>query len=240
MRPFCAAGIKQNMIPFHSIEAIAIDLDGTLLDTINDLSGAANRTLRALGLEEIPLEKLKTFVGKGKAMHVCRSLAAAMGREATEAELSTAIAIYEREYFEHIDHSTRAYAGAREGVAAMRAKGYLTACVTNKARAFTLRLLEKQNFLDQFDFILGGDDLARSKPDPLMLTHTAAHFNISASQLLMIGDSGNDAHAARAAGCPMALMSYGYTEGETLASIPNDGIFNSIAEIAVQLELRRW
>jgi phosphoglycolate phosphatase len=227
------------MIPFHSIQAIAIDLDGTLLDTINDLSGAANRTLRALGLAEIPLGKLKTFVGKGKAMHVRRSLAASMGREATEAELGEAMVIYEREYFDHIDDATRAYAGAREGVAAMRAKGYPTACVTNKARAFTLRLLERQNLLDQFDFILGGDELARGKPDPLMLTHTAAHFQMPAAQLLMIGDSGNDAHAARAAGCPMALMSYGYTEGESLASIPNDGIFNSIAEIAAQFELRR-
>jgi phosphoglycolate phosphatase len=223
----------------YSIHAVAIDLDGTLLDTIADLSGAANRTLRALGFAEIPHETLKTFVGKGKAMHVRRSLAASMGREATEAEFAQAMVIYEREYFEHIDDSTRAYAGAREGVAAMRAKGYPTACVTNKARAFTLRLLEKQNLLDQFDFILGGDELARSKPDPLMLTHTAQQFNIAVSQLLMIGDSGNDAHAARAAGCPMALMRYGYTEGEPLASIPNDGIFNSIAEIAAQLELRR-
>jgi phosphoglycolate phosphatase len=227
------------MIPFASIQAIAIDLDGTLLDTINDLSGAANRTLRALGLSEIPLEKLKTFVGKGKAMHVRRSLAASMGREATEAELGEAMVIYEREYFDHIDDATRAYAGAREGVAAMRAKGYPTACVTNKARAFTLRLLERQNLVDQFDFILGGDELARGKPDPLMLHHTALQFKIPAAQLLMIGDSGNDAHAARAAGCPMALMSYGYTEGESLANIPNDGIFNSIAEIAAHLELRR-
>jgi phosphoglycolate phosphatase len=227
------------MIPFPIIQAIAIDLDGTLLDTINDLSGAANRTLRALGLAEIPLEKLKTFVGKGKAMHVRRSLAASMGREATEAELGEAMVIYEREYFDHIDDATCAYAGAREGVAAMRAKGYPTACVTNKARAFTLRLLERQNFLDQFDFILGGDELARSKPDPLMLHHTAAFFKIPTAHLLMIGDSGNDAHAARAAGCPMALMRYGYTEGESLATIPNDGIFNSIAEIATQLELRR-
>ncbi len=227
------------MIPFSSLQAIAIDLDGTLLDTIADLSGAANRTLRALGHAEIEHEILKTFVGKGKAMHLRRALAASMGREATEGELGAAMAIYEREYFEHIDDATRPYPGSREGIAAMRAKGYPTACVTNKARAFTLRLLEKQNFLDQFDFILGGDELARSKPDPLMLTHTAAQFNIHPSQLLMIGDSGNDAHAARAAGCPMALMGYGYTEGESLASIPNDGIFNSIAEIATQLELRR-
>ncbi len=227
------------MIPYASIQAVAIDLDGTLLDTIDDLSGAANRTLRALGLNEIPLARLKTFVGKGKAMHVRRSLAAAMGREATEAEFSAAIIIYEKEYFEHIDDATCAYAGAREGVAALRAKGYPIACVTNKARTFTLRLLAKQNFLDQFDFILGGDELARSKPDPLMLTHTAAQLNVSASQLLMIGDSGNDAHAARAAGCPMALMSYGYTEGEPIASIPNDGIFNSIADIAALLPQRR-
>jgi phosphoglycolate phosphatase len=227
------------MLDYPTLHAIAIDLDGTLLDTIGDLSGAANRTLRALDLPEIPLEKLKTFVGKGKAMHVRRSLAASLGREASEAELAQAMAIYEREYFEHINDTTRPYPGARAGVAAMRAKGYPTACVTNKARVFTLRLLERQGLLDQFDFVLGGDELARSKPDPLMLTHTAAHFNLPAAQLLMIGDSGNDAHAARAAGCPIVLMRYGYTEGEPIERIPNDGIFNSIADIAALLEMRR-
>jgi phosphoglycolate phosphatase len=222
-------------IDFKHIRAIAIDLDGTLLDTINDLSGAANRTLRALGLAEIPLERLRTFVGKGKAMHVRRSLAASMGREASEVELAQAMEIYEREYFAHIDDTTRPYAGVREGLDAMKAKGFPLACVTNKARAFTLKLLERQALLADFDFVLGGDELARSKPDPLMLTHTAERLFVPTPQLLMIGDSGNDAHAARAAGCPIVLMNYGYTEGEPLASIPNDGIFSSFVEIAAQL-----
>jgi phosphoglycolate phosphatase len=218
-----------------STRAIAIDLDGTLLDTINDLSGAANRTLRALGLPEIPLEVLRTFVGKGKAMHVRRSLAAAMGREATEPELVQAMEIYEQEYFAHIDDTTVAFAGVREGLNALHAKRYPLACVTNKARAFTMRLLERQNLLGDFQLVLGGDELARSKPDPMMLEHTAQHFHVPTAQLLMIGDSGNDAHAARAAGCPIALMSYGYTEGESLANIPNDGIFSSFIEIAALL-----
>lgn len=220
---------------FSTIRAIAIDLDGTLLDTINDLSSAANRTLRAMGLAEIPIERLRTFVGKGKAMHVRRSLAAALGREPSESELKQAMEIYEREYFAHIDDTTRAYPGVREGLDAMKAKGFPLACVTNKAKAFTVELLNRQGLAGDFALVLGGDELARSKPDPLMLQHTAERFRVPTAQLLMIGDSGNDAHAARAAGCPVVLMDYGYTEGEPLASIPNDGIFSSLAELAARL-----
>jgi phosphoglycolate phosphatase len=219
-------------VNFQNIRAIAIDLDGTLLDTIADLSGAANRTLRAMGLQEIPLERLKTFVGKGKAMHVRRSLAASMGRDASEAEMAQALAIYEREYFAHIDDSTRPYAGAVEGVAALRAKGYPLACVTNKARAFTLKLLERQGLLSPFDCVIAGDDLPRSKPDPAMFTYAAGWFKTRPQDMLVIGDSGNDAEAARAAGAPVVLMRYGYTEGVPLEAIASDGIFNSIVEIA--------
>lgn len=224
------------MISLSDIRAIAIDLDGTLLDTIGDLSGAANRTLAAMGLQEIPIERLKTFVGKGKAMHVRRSLAASLGREATDVEIVRAIAIYEREYFAHIDDTTRPYPGVIEGIAALRAQGFPLACVTNKARAFTLKLLERQQMLSDFELVVAGDDLARSKPDPLMITHTAQTFNIPAAQLLMIGDSGNDAEAARAAGAPVVLMSYGYTEGTPIAEISCDGIFNSFAEIVELLK----
>ncbi len=224
-----------NLPNITGIRAIAIDLDGTLLDTIGDLSGAANRTLRAMGLPEIPLERLKTFVGKGKAMHVRRSLAASLGRDASDAEMAQALVIYEREYFAHIDDTTRPYVGAVEGVAALRAKGYPLACVTNKARAFTLKLLERQALLSVFDCVVAGDDLPRSKPDPAMITYTAGWLRVRPPEMLVIGDSGNDAEAARAAGAPVLLMRYGYTEGVPLESIASDGIFNSIVDIAAFL-----
>ncbi len=222
-------------LDYAQIRAIAIDLDGTLLDTIGDLSNAANLTLRARGLAEIPLERLKTFVGKGKAMHLRRALAASQGREATEAELAQAMEIYEHVYFAHIDDTTRPYPGVLDGLAQFCAMGFPLACVTNKARAFTDELLRRQLPGVAFDLVLGGDELARSKPDPLMLEHTAQALKVPSAQLLMIGDSANDALAARAAGCPIVLMNYGYTEGEPLSSIPNDGIFSSFLEIAAAL-----
>jgi phosphoglycolate phosphatase len=226
-------------VNFSYIHALAIDLDGTLLDTIGDLSGAANRTLRKLGFAEIPHEILKAFVGKGKAMHVRRALNASLGRDATDAEMQQAMTIYETEYFNHIDDTTVPYPGVIAGLDAMKEKGYPLACVTNKAKAFTVHLLARQGLAPYFDLVLGGDELPRSKPDPLMLTHTANHFKIPAAQLLMIGDSGNDALAARAAGAPVVLMDYGYTEGEPIAAIPNDGIFSSFEAIATRLPARR-
>jgi phosphoglycolate phosphatase len=221
---------------FQHIRAVAIDLDGTLLDTIDDLTGAANRTLTKLNLQTIAPAVLRTFVGKGKAAHVRKSLVASMGRDPSEDEMARAMVIYEREYFEHIDDNTRPYEGVREGLALFKQKKLPLACVTNKAKAFTVKLLERQGFLNDFALVLGGDELARSKPDPLMLQHTAQTFQVPTAQLLMIGDSANDALAARAAGCPMALMNYGYTEGQPLSSIPNDGIFSSFIEIAAALK----
>ena len=80
----------------YAIKAIAIDLDGTLLDTIPDLCGAVNLTLTELKLPELPLDLMKTFVGKGLMAHVGKSLRYALNREATEAELAEALVLYRK------------------------------------------------------------------------------------------------------------------------------------------------
>ncbi|MEN9558987.1 MAG: hypothetical protein RLZZ502_198, partial [Pseudomonadota bacterium] len=101
--------------------------------------------------------------------------------------------------------------------------------VTNKGREFTELILKGQHMA--FDFCVCGDDLPTNKPEPEMLLHAAAQFGVSPHEVLMIGDSGNDALAARQAGCPMALVDYGYTEGLALDDIPNDVIIHSFLDL---------
>jgi phosphoglycolate phosphatase len=215
----------------HTIKAIAIDLDGTLLDTINDLSAAANYTLTEMGLATVPIETLRTFVGKGKAMHLRRSLAATLGRAATDSEMTQAMAIYEVQYRAHLNDQTLPYPGVLHGLKAFKSRGLPLACVTNKSRSFTEVLLQVQGLSPYFDTLVCGDDLPTSKPDPAMLTYTAGYFKVKPSELLMLGDSGNDAESARNAGCPVLLCNYGYTEGVPLTDIPNDGIIASFLDV---------
>jgi phosphoglycolate phosphatase len=217
------------------IRAVAIDLDGTLLDTIPDLAAAANLMLAALHLPQLPLVQIRTYVGKGMANLVRRALHAAQKREPLEAELGPAMALFEDRYESILGRDSQPYPGARVGIERFRAMNFKLACVTNKPRRFTLPLLVQTHFSQYFDLIVSGDDLPRKKPDPLQLQHVASVFGIRSDQLLMIGDSLNDAQAARAAGCSVLIVPYGYNEGEPVERLDCDGIVASIAMAAEQI-----
>jgi phosphoglycolate phosphatase len=119
-----------------------------------------------------------------------------------------------------------------EGLERMRAGGLKLACVTNKAQAFTLPLLERTGMAGFFDLVVSGDTLPRKKPDPLPLLHIAQHFRLLPPQLLLIGDSDNDTDAARAAGCPVVCVPYGYTGGRQVRDLDCDAIVASLIEAA--------
>jgi phosphoglycolate phosphatase len=225
--------------PLCAVRAIAIDLDGTLLDTIHDLAAAANRMLVTLGYEPLPTERVRTMVGKGMANLVRRALAEASGSEPDDRLATEALAIYERCYLDALGEATEVFPGVVEGLDAFRAKGYRLACVTNKAHRFAARHLDLVRLTDRFELVVGGDSLARKKPDPLPLVHIAGKFGISPRELLLIGDSGNDTQAARAAGCPVVVVTYGYSEGRPVRELDADGIVDSLVDVARLLDPSR-
>jgi phosphoglycolate phosphatase len=188
--------------------------------------------LRELRCGEIELAQVRTFVGKGIANLVKRSLAAALGREADNALLERAMPIFMSAYERVNGAATTVYPGVIEGLELLRAAGFPLACVTNKSQRFTGPLLEHVGFARYFELVICGDTLPKKKPDPLPLTHTAAHLRVPPAQLLMIGDSSNDALAARAAGCPVFCVSYGYNEGKDVRSLDVDAIVGSLPEAA--------
>ncbi len=208
--------------------AVLIDLDGTLLDTIDDLAAAANAMLIELGQASLPLEQLRSFVGKGAEELVRRSLTGSMHGVVEPSRLEQGVAIFRAHYDLENGRRARCYPGVREGLAAMRERGLALACVTNKPVAFTLPLLERTALMDWFDVVVGGDSLPQKKPHPAQLLHACEGLDVPASQAIMIGDSVNDTLAARAAGMPVFVVPYGYNEGIAVETLQADALVPSL------------
>jgi phosphoglycolate phosphatase len=219
-----------------NIRAIAIDLDGTLLDTIPDLCDAVNLVLADLNFALQPIELVKTFVGKGLGEHMRKSLKAAMGREPDDAEKAHAMTLYTAHYAAHLADKTTLYPGVIEGLNAFRVRGLPMSVVTNKRTTNTLNLLEHFKIASYFDHVVCGDTLTRNKPDPGMMFYSAGRFGVHPSEMLMIGDSGNDSRAAQAAGSPVVLMTYGYSEGERLVDLHANAIVGTFTAIPALLD----
>jgi phosphoglycolate phosphatase len=210
--------------------AAIIDLDGTLVDTQGDFVVALNLTLSDLGLRPIDAAFVERTVGKGSE-HLIRSTLAEVGADAGLYE--PAWAHYQRHYLRINGEHSRVYDGVAEGLERFARAGITLACVTNKPGDFALDLLERKGLRHWFAAVHGGDAFARRKPDPMPLLETCRGLGVSAAQTLMVGDSSNDVQAARAAGCPVVLVSYGYNHGEPATSAGADAVIDRLDEIAL-------
>jgi phosphoglycolate phosphatase len=209
------------------VRAVVLDLDGTLLDTVGDIITAANMMRATFGFGPLDAAIIRNFVGKGIQSLVARTLKDAVG-EVGPTALKVAVANFERQYETCFAATSRAFPGVVDGLDMLRAAGFRLGCVTNKASKFTDPLLAACGLRDYFELIVSGDTLAEKKPHPLPLQHAAVHFNVPAGQLLMIGDSVNDAQSARAAGCPVFIVPYGYNEGIELRGLDCDAFIDDI------------
>jgi phosphoglycolate phosphatase len=209
------------------IRSVTIDLDGTLLDTVPDLAAAANAMLRELGRPELPIETIAAFIGRGIPKLVARCLP-----DLDEAAVDQAQVIFRRHYAIENGRRSALFPGVLEGLQALRAAGLPLAVITNKAAAFTEPLLVATQLAPWFRFAVSGDTLAHKKPHPAQLLHACERMGTLPAENLHIGDSHHDAVAARAAGCPVFIVPYGYNEGEDVQGIDCDAIVASLAEAA--------
>jgi phosphoglycolate phosphatase len=208
--------------------AAIIDLDGTLVDTLGDFAAALNLMLDALGLPRVETAVVERFIGKGSE-HLIRETLAHVG----------ASPVLYPQAWEHYQHAYRGlngrhakvYPGVVDGLASLRAAGLRLACLTNKPGEFARELLAAKGLASCFELVFGGDAFERRKPDPLPLRRTCEALGLASAEVLMVGDSGNDAAAARAAGCAVVLVTYGYNHGEPIRSVDADGYVESLAEL---------
>ncbi|HSD39296.1 MAG TPA: phosphoglycolate phosphatase [Rhodocyclaceae bacterium] len=211
-------------------QAILFDLDGTLVDANPDITEAARRMLAELGEPARSDEEVGHFVGKGVGVFVERALN--VGRRAhSESEIATALERFMVHYAAVNSQQATVYPQVRETLEVLRGRGVPMACVTNKAEVFTVPLLQSLGLADFFACIVSGDSLPQKKPDPEPLLHACRELGASPAQSLMVGDSANDALAARRAGVPVLLVTYGYSEGIAVDSIDCDGLISSFADL---------
>src|SRR5690606_33729853 len=194
-----------------NIFSVLFDLDGTLLDTIPDLASACNAMRIDFGLPVLPEERIATFVCKGSQDLVQLGLT---DLPEPLADPSQALESFYYHYQLCNGQHSRLYPGVLEGLEDFKNQGLRLAVVTNKPEQFARPLLEQTGLASYFELLVGGDTCPRKKPDPLPFLHACEQMNLSPQQALVIGDSMNDAQAARAAHIPVLLVPYGYNEGK--------------------------
>jgi phosphoglycolate phosphatase len=223
--------------PLRGVRAAIIDLDGTMLDTVPDFHVAINRMRAELGLAPIAAERIKLMVGKGSENLIHSVLALDYDAAGVAQHFSAAMDAYQRHYLAiNGDHSAL-YPEVAAGLAALKAAGLRLACVTNKPIAFATPLLKQKGLAGYFEVVYGGDSLAKKKPHPMPLLQVCADFALQPAQVVAIGDSSNDAQAARAAGCPVLTVPYGYNHGESIHDTDSDGIVDTLLHAANLIRL---
>jgi phosphoglycolate phosphatase len=219
-------------ITLTGIRAAIIDLDGTMLHTAPDFHVAINRMRAELDLAPLAIETITDFVGKGSENLMRRVLAVDFGQHEVEQRFVEALESYQRHYLAINGDYATIYPGVREGLDALRAKGLRLACVTNKPIAFAAPLLRKADLQQYFELVYGGDSLPKKKPDPYPLLKVCEDFGLQPHQVVAIGDSSNDAQAARAAGCRVLNVPYGYNHGQPIHEVDSDGIVSTLLDAA--------
>jgi len=226
------------------LDAAIIDLDGTMVDTLGDFAQALHRMLDDLALPTLDAAHIQTMVGKGSEhllrcvlQHVLASTGAAPAEADIEALYPRAWERYQHHYLAINGQYATVYPGVIEGLQALRSTGLRLACLTNKPYAFALPLLRAKGLDGFFAHVFGGDAFERKKPDPLPLRRTCAALGTMPARTLMVGDSSNDAQAARAAGCPVVLTTYGYNHGQPVTAVDADGWVNSLVQLAPALRV---
>ncbi len=234
------------------VDGVVVDLDGTMVDTLGDFVVALNGMLgdlppplRAYRVDRRTVEKL---LGKGSenliisvlsladiAQEAINSGANKERNELPDSLYQSAWQSYQRHYLAVNGRHAVVYPGVVAALQYLKDCGLKLACLTNKPTAFALPLLRAKGLDGFFELIFGGDAFERKKPDPLPLLKTCQTLGTLPLRTLMIGDSSNDAQAARAAGCPVMLVSYGYNHGLPVRSVDADAFTDSLQTLVPAL-----
>jgi phosphoglycolate phosphatase len=183
---------------------VVFDLDGTLVDTRDDLVAAVNHVRRRFGLAELPPPTVVGFVGEGGRVLIERSFAA------TGADVDAAFDEFRRHYSLHLLDRSLPYPGVPEMLEGARSRGATLSVLTNKPEAMSRAILAGLRLLDRFIAVIGGDSLAVRKPDPAGVLRLAAAAGVALDRLLLVGDSPIDFRTARAAGVGFCGVSWGF------------------------------
>jgi phosphoglycolate phosphatase len=185
-------------------KALIFDLDGTLIDSKNDLICSVNAMLRELGRRELPSETISSYIGHGAPQLVARALGDGCGDD----ERQRALEFFLEYYNLHKTDTTCAYPGVPETLAQLR--GVPMAVLTNKPVRISIRILDALRLSTYFRAVYGGNSFPTKKPDPAGALTILRDLGVSPNEALMVGDSDVDVQTARNAGMKAALVNYGF------------------------------
>ncbi|CAN5185795.1 phosphoglycolate phosphatase [soil metagenome] len=222
-----------------AVRAVLLDLDGTLVDSVADIAEAIDATLREAGLPTLGIEGTRPLVGKGALNLVSRALATVRHAEPADAEVEALHAKFVPHYRRTNGRFSTVYDGVIEGLDLMRAAGFVLGCVTNKPREMAAGLLGSMKLDHYFGVLVAGGDTERKKPDAQPVLLACERLGVAPLNTVMIGDSANDADAARRAGCEVWLVPYGYTEGRAIETVDSDWIVANLVDAAKLLTQAR-
>lgn len=218
---------------FSNKKVILFDLDGTLVDSAPDLALAVNHMLESLKREPFCAETIRSWVGNGAQTLVKRGLSGSnVIDETIDPELfAQALDIFLDFYAQNLCVTTVTYPNVETTLKSLKAQDYRLVLVTNKPYDFIEPLLEGLALTDLFELCLGGDSLAKKKPDPLPLLHVCERLDVSVSECVMVGDSKNDIVAANAANMHSIGVTYGYNYGEHINLYEPDHVVDDLSQI---------
>ncbi|WP_086982021.1 phosphoglycolate phosphatase [Vibrio aphrogenes] len=217
----------------QDIQLIAFDLDGTLLDSVPDLAEAADLAVRSLDFPSVTQAQVRDWVGNGADILIARALSQdILIDENLDAELVKQARVRFDEFYHQGGHRlSHLYDKVKSTLQTLHGAGYKMAIVTNKPSAFVPDILAQHGIADVFVDVIGGDDFPNKKPDPMALNWLLEKHQVSAKQMLMVGDSKNDVLAAKNAGCHSFALTYGYNHGEPIADSAPDFVADNLAEL---------
>jgi phosphoglycolate phosphatase len=215
-----------NPIPpdWKRLRLLVFDLDGTLVDSKQDLAASINAMRTEMGLSPLPLELIATYVGNGVTLLVRRSL----GAQATPETIEKGLAFFLGYYREHMLDHTSPYPGVSEALDKL--DGHKMAVLTNKPVNFSREMISRLGFDSHFERIYGGNSFPQKKPDPMGLNQLMEDFNVSPGETLMIGDSDTDVLTGRNAGVFTCGVTYGFG-AHTLDKVAPDVIISDMREL---------
>ncbi len=219
-------------------ELIMIDVDGTLVDSVPDLSWCLDETLKQVGLPPRGEASAREWVGNGVIRIVERGIANDLNAPHDEAIFEKAMPIFRALYAENTSVRSKLYDGVREGIDYLKSTGIKLGCITNKDAEFTHPILKDLGLWDDFEIVISGDTLPKKKPDPMPLLHGAKELGVKPENSLMLGDSTSDVKAARAAGFEIICMSYGYNHGDDIRDSNPDAVIDSMTELREMIKAK--
>lgn len=216
---------------------VLFDLDGTLVDSAPDLWHTMNHVIEKRGFSPLNLSQVRHLVGHGARCLLARGF---WGEKAippeNDPDFERAVVEFLDYYQEHLTDHSFPYPGVVEGLNDLIDKGFVLLVVTNKPEYLARRMLKQLHLLDFFSGVVGGDTLPQKKPaaEPILYALNALNFSVSES--VMVGDSEVDLGAARSAGCPIILMSYGYNQAVSLDRLNPDRLLDTFEQLGYCLK----